>query len=246
MNTTPRNMAGHTIGSDNKKLFLQLIDAVSFCHEKGVFHRDLKPDNVLLDGEGNMLLADFGLARNEETSKGFGCGTKQYISPECIGETSRHACSHRTTDVWALGVIFTGMLTGCFPWKMACSLDPCWKAFQADQQWFFDSLDVSHDATQLLVDIFNVDIQSRITLPDMKERVEAIQTFFLDPNTAKKDRTNVNPKPFRMLRERQRGPIAATPNGVKPTLDGGLRMQQVGVGGGRAKLPQRKRVTIVD
>ncbi|TFL03539.1 kinase-like domain-containing protein, partial [Pterulicium gracile] len=112
-----------------KKLFLQLIDAVSFCHEKGVFHRDLKPDNVLLDGEGNMLLADFGLARNEETSKGFGCGTKQYISPECIGETSRHACSHRTTDVWALGVIFTGMLTGCFPWKMACSLDPCWKAF---------------------------------------------------------------------------------------------------------------------
>ncbi|TFL03434.1 kinase-like domain-containing protein, partial [Pterulicium gracile] len=163
-----------------KKLFLQLIDVVAFCHEKGVFHRDLKPDNVLLDGEGNMFLADFGLSSDEETSKGFGCGTKQYLSPECVGETSRDAYSHRTTDVWALGVILTGMLTGWFPWKMACSLDPCWKAFQADRQWFFDAFNVSNDAAQLLIDIFNVDSSARITLPALRKRFEEMQTFFPD------------------------------------------------------------------
>ena len=65
----------------------QLGLAVSFLHQAGVIYRDLKMDNVLLDAGGNLLLADFGLAkwlgRGQRTSTI--CGTLAFMAPEVLG-----------------------------------------------------------------------------------------------------------------------------------------------------------------
>lgn len=62
--------------------FLQVVDAVEHCHDHGVFHRDLKPENLLCYDQGSRLvLTDFGLATNVLSSKDFGLGSQQYMSP---------------------------------------------------------------------------------------------------------------------------------------------------------------------
>ncbi|KAJ8329820.1 hypothetical protein BDV3_003998 [Batrachochytrium dendrobatidis] len=67
-----------------RTLILQLIDAVMTFHARGIYHRDLKPDNILLSqSEGMLKLCDFGLATFDLCSTEFGCGSKRYMSPEC-------------------------------------------------------------------------------------------------------------------------------------------------------------------
>jgi serine/threonine protein kinase len=64
-----------------KKLFVQIIDAVDFCHNRGIYHRDLKPDNILMSNDGNVLLSDFGLSTSAFSSREFRCGSSNYMSP---------------------------------------------------------------------------------------------------------------------------------------------------------------------
>lgn len=77
------------VGDDQcvKKMFIQLLDAVEYCHENGVYHCDLKPENIMVDKNGQVLkIADFGLASKNHICTVFGRGSSYYMAPETIPE----------------------------------------------------------------------------------------------------------------------------------------------------------------
>ncbi len=98
------------------RIFSHLAEALSYAHEKGVIHRDVKTSNVLLDAKGNAFLTDFGIAKLTEgaqnlTSTGTITGTPSYMSPE-------QAMGRKVgpqADIFSLGVVLFEMLTGKVP-----------------------------------------------------------------------------------------------------------------------------------
>jgi hypothetical protein len=92
-----------------------IADGLEAAHIRGVLHRDLKPDNVLLDHEGRPKIADFGIARlaaaTAITRKGELLGTPRYLAPE---QMTGDVVDERA-DIYALGVILYEMLTGAQP-----------------------------------------------------------------------------------------------------------------------------------
>jgi len=95
------------------RMGMQAAEALDFAHEKGILHRDIKPSNLMVDQEGQLLIADFGLARidgeNTLTFTGNLIGTLRYMSPEqSSGKTSN---LDRRSDVYSLGVTLYEMLT---------------------------------------------------------------------------------------------------------------------------------------
>jgi DNA helicase-2/ATP-dependent DNA helicase PcrA len=94
----------------------QTLSALAYAHEKGVIHRDLKPENILLTENGEVKVADFGLARflKKGSLAASVAGTPFYMSPE--------AWSGRfmpSSDLWSVGVILYEMLTGVLPFQGA-------------------------------------------------------------------------------------------------------------------------------
>ncbi len=94
---------------------LQILAAAKFAHSKGLIHRDIKPQNVMIDDEWNVKVTDFGIAHNpvdgDITQTGQMVGTAQYISPEqAQGKPVSNA-----SDLYSVGVVLFELLTGKVP-----------------------------------------------------------------------------------------------------------------------------------
>ncbi|PBK75600.1 kinase-like protein [Armillaria solidipes] len=164
-----------------KSVLIKLIDALQYCHEQGVFHRDLKPENVLCSkGCIEVFLADFGLATTFEDCKRSECGSGSYRSPECIDEGRKSPTySARRSDIWALGIVLVNMLSNRFPWKAAKTSDVLFNAFLRDSAFFQKSFPFSSGAIDILLRIFVIRPGERITLPELREAILRLDTFFL-------------------------------------------------------------------
>jgi len=108
-----------------RRLLCEIADALAYAHIGGVIHRDIKPDNILLDGDtGRAMVTDFGIARAMQagarlTGTGIAVGTPTYMSPEqAVGERELDGRS----DIYSLGVLAYQMLTGRLPFTGSNSM----------------------------------------------------------------------------------------------------------------------------
>ena len=107
--------------------FTQLISAVAYMHSKGVGHRDIKPENILLSADGNLKVADFGLAtlfeyQGQQKLCTTSCGSPPYTAPEVVTcdhweKKKLHQGYHgNLVDIWSCAVVLFVLLVGNTPW----------------------------------------------------------------------------------------------------------------------------------
>jgi serine/threonine protein kinase/tetratricopeptide (TPR) repeat protein len=112
------------------RTMLQICRALEAAHTEGVIHRDLKPQNIMVDPAGRVYVMDFGIARSAYlpgmTQTGALIGTPEYMSPE----QARGEKLTARSDLFSLGVIFFELLTGKSPFPADAPLATLWKRLQ--------------------------------------------------------------------------------------------------------------------
>ena len=96
-----------------------VLDILSFAHQKDIFHRDIKPGNIMIDKSGQVKVIDFGIAKGKTdpnlTIAGTACGTPAYMAPEQFNPTDQ--ADYALWDIYAVGTTLFMMLTGERPFK---------------------------------------------------------------------------------------------------------------------------------
>nr|CCA22336.1 protein kinase putative [Albugo laibachii Nc14] len=162
----------------------EVLSALKTLHEKGVVYRDLKPENVLLDAQGHIKLADFGFAKQEMMPKcktfSF-CGSPEYLSPEMVAKAG-HGIE---TDMWSYGCFCYELLTGLPPFQDD-NLSTLFQKITMGKVWY--PPDLSEKASSLLRDLLCVDPSKRLTAADAMNH-----PFFSDLDWEKLQNRQVSP-----------------------------------------------------
>lgn len=142
------------------------MDAVCYLHRKGIAHRDLKLENLLIDDQFNVKICDFGFAKPDTVnpSSTF-CGSKAYAAPEIL---AGQEYSPTKADVWAIGVILYIFVTGTMPFNEEFKNRIILKAQQDLAFPWKNFSGVSQDCKNLILSMFTYDFLDR---PEIQEVV---------------------------------------------------------------------------
>ncbi|KAJ5381562.1 uncharacterized protein N7496_003990 [Penicillium cataractarum] len=167
---------GNYVGNDPlvKRVFIQILDAVQFCHSVGIYHRNLKAENIYVaDGGMTVKIGDFSLATEDYSTSDFGCGSTFYMSPECQQANAPPNSSYLSApnDVWSLGVILVNLTCGRNPWKRASLEDSTYRAYIKDPLFLQSILPLSTEGVFILSRIFERDPSTRITIPELRNLI---------------------------------------------------------------------------
>ena len=153
----------------------QICGALDLAHRSKVIHRDIKPDNILSDEDGNAYLADFGIAKDLELSNGSiteaeaVIGSLDYISPE----QARSEDITSRTDIYSLGVTIHELLNGQHPFHEYSSVERLFKHINEalPQLDNIDDLDINR--------VMDIDkVLQKATAKDPAHRYEDVQSFY--------------------------------------------------------------------
>jgi len=147
-----------------KYVLKQVVDGLAYCHAKGIVHRDIKLDNLLLDDEGAVKICDFGVSRllkdrNEVMTEQ--CGTPAYIAPEILKDKGYRGFG---VDIWSLGVCLYAMLYGTVPFKASNMNDLHQLILKAKYSLKDDKVEISDDAKDLIKSLLEPDHTKRLTI----------------------------------------------------------------------------------
>ena len=148
-----------------KKIFLQVVKGISYCHKKNIFHRDIKLENILVLKDDTIKIIDFGfgIKCNKDTYQKLFCGTPSYMPPEIVKKEKYIACY---SDIWSLGVLFYAMLFGIFPFKGKDDDELFEKIIEAKLS-FPEYNQIGDKTKELFNKIFVINPNRRISLDDM-------------------------------------------------------------------------------
>ncbi|TRY60882.1 hypothetical protein DNTS_035148 [Danionella cerebrum] len=153
----------HRLSEDEARhYFRQITAAVHYCHQNGVVHRDLKLENVLLDNNFNVKLADFGLSNRFIRGQHLDtfCGSPLYASPEIINGLPYHGPE---VDCWSLGVLLYALVHGSMPF------DGSSYSILKEQisQGQYKTPDLDSEAYSLIKWMLTVKVEERATVEDI-------------------------------------------------------------------------------
>ncbi|GMT06212.1 hypothetical protein PENTCL1PPCAC_28386, partial [Pristionchus entomophagus] len=182
---------GRITENDAKRWFHQACSAVLYCHERGIVHRDLKAENILLDRNGDVKIIDFGFANyfRPDHLLNTWCGSPPYAAPELLMGNEYDGSK---ADVWSLGVLLYILVTGGFPFP-GDSVDKLKRSILSGQLripfW------VSVECSDLLRKMLVVVPDSRVSLSKVINHrfLHGVGSATKQPKTGISDRRQLNP-----------------------------------------------------
>lgn len=178
------NTNGPMCEKDAQRIFGQIINAVDYCHAKGIVHRDLKDSNILLTNDQNVKIADFGFANvcvKPEDLLSTICGTMSYCAPEIL----IHKPYSYPVDIFAIGVILFLIVSGFLPFD-----DPDNEELlkQTIECTYTMPAKFSPQLKDLISKLLIKEPDKRITIKDIKKHSWMQLTTFINPQfTAPED-----------------------------------------------------------
>ena len=149
--------------------FYQIINGVEYIHSKGIAHRDLKLENLLLTEDNTIKIIDFGLSHefNGKDLLKTKCGSPSYASPELIAQPFYDGFK---SDIWCCGIILYAMLCGYLPFDGDEDKDGKDVLFKniIEGNLEFPKF-ISKIAKGLIIRLLNVDAKERISIPEIKK-----------------------------------------------------------------------------
>ncbi|XP_074302120.1 CBL-interacting serine/threonine-protein kinase 14-like [Silene latifolia] len=175
----------------SRRYFQQLISAIGYCHVRGVFHRDLKLENLLLDENWDLKITDFGLSAVKNSNSNNNpvlrtlCGTPAYVAPEILGKKGYFGDK---ADVWSCGIILFVLTAGYLPFNdnnLMRLYKMIYKGEFRCPRW------MSGELKHLLKRLLDVNPHTRITIeeiindPWFKKGYKEIHSIFYDDDLMK-------------------------------------------------------------
>lgn len=146
--------------------FQQLIAGLNHCHQNGIAHRDLKLENIMLDGSGIVKITDFGLCNFQEVNQEYHlhtvCGTPEYVAPEVL--SNQRGYNGFKADLWSCGVILYAMLAGYLPFS-----DPNQNRLfrKIETGDYYISRKFGDEVKDLITNLLQVDPRRRLTMQEV-------------------------------------------------------------------------------
>jgi len=148
-----------------RDIFTQILDGLAHVHSKGIAHRDMKLDNLMIDVSGKVKIIDFGLCKTGGAEECDGrIGSTEYCAPEVF--QVKKIYNGYMADVWSTGVILFALLFGCFPFT---SNDIRLLKMGIEVSINFPPSTVSAEAKNLIKKMLTVNPKKRISLKKISQ-----------------------------------------------------------------------------
>ena len=153
--------------------FYQILQGLNYLHTNNIIHRDIKPQNILIDSDNNCKIADFGFARYDKNESLLNtiCGSPLYMAPEII-KKQKYSIN---ADVWSVGVILYQMLTASQPFNCSNFYELSKKVDEGESAIEYPMY-ISTEVRQLLKEIFTFTEGDRPSITYCLSKVNSIIT----------------------------------------------------------------------
>jgi len=154
---------GNLCEEEAKPIFRQIVYGLAHLNCRGVLHRDIKLDNVLMNSKGEVKICDFGVSKIIDKNKLINdqCGTPAYLAPEIIANLGYKGFY---VDLWSLGILLYAMLTGTIPFK-AKSLEKLYEIIKIGKVEYPTKL--SREAKELISGLLKFAPRDRLSIPEV-------------------------------------------------------------------------------